>query len=471
VRTDGHGPSVAAMLRTTVKAALALGCALPLVAAASAPAAQLSLDGGTLVYRAAPGETNFVIVRSEDAGELRFTDDNPIAFPAGTCRRADWDDEEVARCAFSGPVRIETGDRDDKVSIWNDLPEGQSFTVDGGAGDDRLEASAGGPAVTFLGGDGNDTLKGGTGDDVLEGGAGNDVLEGGWGRDVLRGGDGDDSLLGDGLKPFADVIDGGAGTDTIVNDWLNDHTNAPISVTLDGVANDGLAGEGDNVTNVESIQVNQPATLVAGGDAVSFRVFQTGPGPSKLVGSDRADTLISYDYADTIDGKGGDDTIEAGFGDDTIVGGPGRDTINADAGSGACNFLVCRTGSGNDTIDVRDGEQDSVVCGPGQDKVLADPIDTIAPDCEIVERSGGTPPPGGDGRTPAARRCVVPKVKAGATLAAAKRALARGGCGAKAKQVRSAKVRRGRVVKLGQKAGRKLAARTAVVVYVSRGRR
>jgi len=462
------------MLRKTCKTGIALGCAIPLLASGGAAAAQLSLEGGTLVYRAAPGEANFVIVRSEDAGELRFTDDHPIAFPADLCRRADWDDDKVARCAFGGPVRIEAGDGADRVSIWNDLPAGQPFTADGGSGDDTLDGPIGGPAVTFLGGDGADRLAGGSGDDTLDGGAGDDEVSGGEGRDVVRGGDGDDRLLGDGLRAFADTIDGGAGRDTIVNDWVNDHQNAPIAVTLDGVANDGLAGEGDDVRAVESIEVNQPATLVAGGDAVSFRVFQTGPGSSKLVGSDGADTLISYDYADTVDGKGGDDTIEAGLGDDTVVAGPGRDTVNADAGSGACNFLVCRTGSGNDVVDLRDGEADSVVCGPGQDRVLADPVDTVAPDCETVERGGGTVPPdrrGGGGRRSTAKRCVVPKVRAGATLASTKRALARAGCGVRAKQVRSAKVRRGRVVKLSAKAGRKLAYRTRVVVYLSRGRR
>ncbi|MDO8211780.1 PASTA domain-containing protein [Conexibacter sp. CPCC 206217] len=466
---------------SALRAALLLGCAVSLAAAASASAAQLSLEGGALVYRAAPGETNRVIVSSDDPGELRFLDDAPIALPAGSCYRADWDDATVARCAFGGPVRIETGDGADRVSIFDEVPAGQPFSADGGPGDDTLEGPLTGAPVSFTGGDGNDTLKGGTGDDVLDGGTGDDTLEGGWGRDTLRGGDGDDALLGDGLKPFADTIDGGAGSDTIVNDWLNDHANAPISVTLDGIANDGLAGEGDNVVGVESIQVNQPATLAAGADAVAFRVFQTGPGSSKLVGSDRADTLISYDDADTIDGRGGDDTIEAGFGDDTIVGGPGRDTINADAGSGACNFLVCRTGSGNDTVDVRDGEADSVVCGAGQDRVIADALDTVAADCETVERRGGTVPPPDDssrGSGPApgrpstsAKRCVVPRVKAGASAAAAKKALAKKGCKAATRGVRSAKVRRGRVVKLSAKAGKRLAYRKTVTVYVSRGRR
>jgi Ca2+-binding RTX toxin-like protein len=461
------------------RAALALGCAASLAAAASAPAAQLSLEGDTLVYRAAPGETNRVIVSSDDPGELRFLDNATITLGA-PCYRDEFDGEDVGRCPFGGPVRIEAGDGDDRVSFLSGVPAGQPFTADGGAGDDELSAPSDGAAVTLLGGDGTDRVSGGPGNDTLDGGPGNDTLAGGWGSDTVRGGDGDDSLLGDALKPFADVIDGGAGNDAIVNDWLNDHQSAPIAVSLDGAANDGLAGEGDNVVNVESIQVNQPASLAAGAGAVAFRVFQTRPGPSKLVGSDAADSLISYDYDDVIEGRGGDDAIEAGFGNDTISGGPGRDSINADAGSGACNFLVCRTGAGNDTIDVRDNEVDSVVCGPGADTVTADAGDTVAPDCETVNRPAVVPPPRDerrsaprrDGRTPpTGKRCIVPKVKAGATLAATKRALAKKGCKAAAKKVRSAKVKKGRVVKLSHRAGKKLAYKKTITVYVSKGRR
>lgn len=462
--------------RTGVTAALALCCAASLAAAASAPAAQVSLDGDTLVYRAAPAEVNNLIVSSDETGVLTFSDDVQISFPAPTCRRDGGDGESVARCTFGGPLRVELGDGGDRVSFFSSVPAGQQLSADGGAGDDTLNAPPGAGAVTFAGGDGNDVLTGGVADDVLDGGAGNDEISGGWGRDALRGGEGDDRLLGDGLKPFADTIDGGAGNDSIVNDWLNDHANAAISVTFDGIANDGLAGEGDNVVGVESIQTNQPSTLVAAGDAVSFRVFQTGAGSSRLMGGPANDYLRSYDYADEIDGKGGDDTIEGGFGDDVITGGPGRDTINAEAGSGACNFLVCRGGSGNDTVNARDGEQDSIVCGGGTDSVIADPVDTVAADCETIDRGAVAPPPverrGGEApRRAAVKQCVVPKVKAGATLASAKKALSKRGCGVATKQVRSAKVRKGRVVKLSRKAGARLAYRKTVTVYLSRGRR
>jgi hypothetical protein len=74
------------------------------------------------------------------------------------------------------------------------------------------------------------------------------------------------------------------------------------------------------------------------------------------------------------------------MGDDVISGGPGRDEIAGDRPA-RCNELHCdiTDGYGNDVIDARDGEADSVSCGPGTDKVTADAIDVIAPDCEQVD--------------------------------------------------------------------------------------
>jgi hypothetical protein len=43
-------------------------------------------------------------------------------------------------------------------------------------------------------------------------------------------------------------------------------------------------------------------------------------------------------------------------------------------------------GSGNHTINVRDGARDTVSCGPGPDTVTADPKDNVATDCERVRR-------------------------------------------------------------------------------------
>jgi Ca2+-binding RTX toxin-like protein len=88
------------------------------------------------------------------------------------------------------------------------------------------------------------------------------------------------------------------------------------------------------------------------------------------------------DGSDDIHGGPGDDTLYGQGGDDQIHGGAGNDTIVA--GSGA-DFVW--GGDGNDVIDVRDGEPDTVSCGGGFDRVLADRLDRVAPDCESVSRA------------------------------------------------------------------------------------
>lgn len=368
------------LVRSAATAALAT-----LALTATAGAATITEDGGSFTYRAAPGEANRIVVVAEDPGELRISDDVPIAaLPAG-CRRADWDDETLARCPLDRPFRIETGDGDDHVSFLYELPAGPAIAVDGGPGDDELTGPGDERPVALHGGDGDDRLRAGRGGDLLEGGPGDDVLEGGNGDDRLLGGYGADELAG---HDGADVLDGGAGIDGIQGDWLATGTDdeIPVRVTLNGKADDGRPGEGDDVEGVERIESGRPATLVAGAHPVAFKVFNTAPGPSELIGSRRDDVLTSYDDADVVHGRAGADVIEAGLGDDRVIGGPGRDTINADAGSGSCNFLVCRVGSGNDLVLVRDGERDSVRCGHGDDRVIADRGDVVAADCERVVR-------------------------------------------------------------------------------------
>ncbi len=122
--------------------------------------------------------------------------------------------------------------------------------------------------------------------------------------------------------------------------------------------------------------------------------------PSVLTGRGGDDRLITGDGADKLDGGAGNDYLDGGFGDDVLVGGPGRDTINGDIAGGDCGPIWCKLPYGNDTIDARDGEIDSIICGAGADTVNADANDVVSPDCETVNRSGGagtTPAPGTQG--------------------------------------------------------------------------
>ena len=248
--------------------------------------------------------------------------------------------------------------------------------------------------TTLDGGAGNDILEGGTGTDTLLGGDGDDTLDGKAGTDRLDGGAGDDLLNGDGNKaPSPDVIDGGAGTDRIESEWQQSTYDAPavpLAVTLGGGADDGRPGEGDDVRNVERVVTTAPSRLVGTDAAEHLEVFQI-TSSAELIGAGGNDTLKGADGADKLDGGAGDDDLDAGFGDDVIVGGPGRDTIAGDRRGGDCGPLWCKYPFGNDTIDARDGEVDSVMCGAGEDTVQADANDVVAPDCEHVTRGGGAP--------------------------------------------------------------------------------
>src|SRR3954449_7193292 len=131
------------------------------------------------------------------------------------------------------------------------------MTIDGGAGDDVLRQDAfSSRPIALSGGAGDDKLTGGEGADTLSGGDGSDELSGRDAGDRLDGGAGNDKLLGDGygISPAPDVIDGGPGFDSIESEWTVDtDSRGPVSITLAGGADDGRAGEGDDLRNVEQL--------------------------------------------------------------------------------------------------------------------------------------------------------------------------------------------------------------------------
>jgi Ca2+-binding RTX toxin-like protein len=170
-------------------------------------------------------------------------------------------------------------------------------------------------ANSISGASGNDTIRGGDGDDSLEGGFGNDNLDGGDGADFLEGG----------FEPTgADVFTGGPGIDLAS---FSDH-NDPVTVTLNGVANDGASGEGDNVkTDVENIQGS------VGNDTLTANNQE-----NKLIGAGGGDNLKGMGGDDQLfgefefGGSGGNDTLDGGAEDDVLQGGTGADGLIGNAG-------------------------------------------------------------------------------------------------------------------------------------------
>ena len=138
---------------------------------------------------------------------------------------------------------------------------GRRVTLIGNGGNDRLEVQAEGGSGRLEGGDGNDTLLGGYdySPDTLLGGAGNDTILAGYGDDWIDGGSG------------ADLMNGGGGYDTV--DYSS--RTAGVSVGIGTLADDGEAGEHDNV-------YNDIETVLGGSGNDHLRGYST---PNLLVGN------------------------------------------------------------------------------------------------------------------------------------------------------------------------------------------
>lgn len=370
------------------------GCVAALTALAVLPATasagSLSYDGDTLVLRADPGEANSVTLSSEEPGRLSIYDAAAHALPAGRCQQ---DDPQYAIvCDIPSAVRVELGDGDDRLVISHTAPAGLIIVGLGGDGRDELKAIAGQTKATFDGGAGPDVLRSEEGDDTLRGGTGADALAGGPGADVLEGGEDDDTLTGDACdRPAPDVLDGGPGLDTL-SDWGDcgpGSDRGPVTVTINGRADDGRSGEGDDVRDADVLRLFVPATVIGGDGAETIEVFAPADGQrSTLGGRGGADTLRAGSGRETIDGGAGDDRVEGGFGHDTLIGGSGRDQLCGDSTTAQCggSGQSCTLPFGNDTIRARDGAIDHVDCGVGRDVAIVDADDVVAANCETVKR-------------------------------------------------------------------------------------
>jgi hypothetical protein len=397
---NANSPRRPHLVATTILATALLG-----FGAQAAPASVVAIEGGTLTYRAAPGERNGVVLNGYANNRLRLNeagDATITSWPAG-CEPIE---PGGVLCPVASSVRVELGDGRDSFSLFDDAYE-HGLVVLGGDGDDTIEGhQSEARAKTFEGGAGNDHLKGYAGDDVLRGGAGNDILWGDDGNDELRGDDGDDQFKPDnGKAPGNDLVDGGAGFDLMESEWVEISRSSPppVTVSYDGVANDGRPGETDNVFGIErtTMYVSGNFALSDGPDELTL-FSNTDGGPSTVLAGAGNDRITGEDHEEKIDGGAGDDVLEGGLRNDTIIGGPGKDRILGDESDTGCTWApeYCLV-FGNDTIDTRDGERDDINCGPGTDRLLADSIDVHA-GCETVEVAGSSGPqtPRGRGEEP-----------------------------------------------------------------------
>ncbi len=268
---------------------------------------------------------------------------------------------------------IDGGDGNDTINAFQ---SGYLQTVHGGAGDDTIDSTGNHNAVTY-GDDGNDTIHatfethGGAGDDhiyaeysntirgYMFGDAGNDIIEavgpatlsafGGAGADTLIGGDGNDALSTD------------VAPDLIQTVTYDDHAADHDVVNAGGGDDTIAAGIGDDVDGGAGTDTLRLSLMGAGhGVTVSTEGLLSGTG-TFLGGTIKNVEVLQYlgltDFADTIDlaATGLPQTLDAGGGNDVInshglalevLGGAGDDRLN---GGNAAGFFD--GGDGTDTAD------------------------------------------------------------------------------------------------------------------------
>jgi len=344
-------------------------------------------DTHSIIIRAGPGELNRLSVHMdpggvviEDLGAPLTGSCDPVSSGSRICRGNytrivvdlnDGDDALNLR-DLGGPVDGGPGDDDIVVA-------GPPSQLQGGAGADLLDARlAPGSAISYrdhsagvtvrpngLADDGSPgegdnvlgslgSIEGGSGDDTLESGVDAASLAGGPGNDTLVGSPEGESLLGqDGDDDIAagggnDSLAGGAGMDLLAGGPGHDEASyagvvTPLRLSIGDGANDGAAGEGDDIrADVEDLIGGSGADLMIGTAEAN-----------RLVGLGGADRMFGGDGADRLEGANDGDRLDAGPGADSVIAGA-RDRLLLD-----------------------DGERDTANCRSSAPVIEADSLDTF----------------------------------------------------------------------------------------------
>ena len=306
-----------------------------------------------------------------------------LGVPGGDGELGENDDVQNAEVVVGGAA----GDSLTGDGAANELLGGEgSDSLAGGGGDDDLVPGSG-MGDTLAGGDGVDTadysfatqaldlsidglandggagesdnvaldvenVTGGSGNDDLHGSDGDNRLDGGPGTDTLFGGRGDDRLLDGGGN--GDVLAGGTGID--IADYSS--RTVPLSLTDDLVANDGAAGEGDNIIGVRTIVGGSGDDTLAG-QSGSGDTLNGGPGVDSVSYADRPHGVVVALDGIANDGRPGEnDNL---WDVENVTGGPGDDRLSGNRGAN-----VIDGGAGDDVLDGGPGPELSTEgCGPG----------------------------------------------------------------------------------------------------------
>lgn len=173
---------------------------------------------------------------------------------------------------------------------------------------------------------------------------------------AVDAGDGDDDVtLTNGIFEFsggsgADRLDAAGATETIVS-YL-DHT-AGVSVRVNGLADDGAPGEGDNVMGA--------ITSIGGGSGDDN--LEAGPVTRSLSGASGDDILVGTPARNFLSGGAGNDQLLAGDGSDSLAGDEGADVLSGGGGLDEVTYggvVPLRLSIGDGPDDGAAGEGDDI---------------------------------------------------------------------------------------------------------------
>jgi len=241
-------------------------------------------------------------------------------------------------------VTVNAGDENDAITVLA-LPDASattfvSATLNGGAGDDILDASSLSVATPL----------------ILNGGAGNDVLTGGAGGDTYNGGDGDDTLV---VSDGADTANGDAGFDIVLYQGTNFADTLSLVQAGSVIAVTGVNTGSVDITGAVTVERIDVIGL-AGDDAITLTGLSVESRVEAGDGNDNVD-LNTLTAASTVFGGLGNDNIDGeGVIDPTVrltlYGEQGHDNlVGADqGGANAGDFLY--GGPGNDRLEGGTGQ-------------------------------------------------------------------------------------------------------------------
>ncbi|XXF08319.1 hypothetical protein J3Q00_20410 [Pseudomonas sp. D2-3] len=308
-----------------------------------------------------------------------------------------------------GSDQILGGEGNDVIRMTQFTGKYHVELIDGGAGRNRVEGTAGADNLDFRQTElrNIEAIDGLAGNDLIRGSKGNDLIIGGPGNDELYGEGGDDTFLFIGQDQGFDKINGGAGFDQILGGDGDDRiglsyfANYFIVERIDGKAGRNVISGDDNdntlnfskteLLNIDLIEGGGGNDIITG--SAGNDVIYSGPGRNRVLGGSGDDTFLFRGVASELnyyEGGPGYDRLLGSAGDDVLLltrfsaantieeidGNGGHNIIRGTDGNDILDFSTVRLqaialiegGAGNDQI-IGSQEADVISAGPGNSVV------------------------------------------------------------------------------------------------------